>query len=469
MLKRGLKMVSLIVGLSMALVIGDAALAYNPNGATGDLPVVHDPVVRTGGTTDAGSKDTLSKDESITLELLASETTLMTGQTATLTAKFSGAVKPCTDARCTGTLYRYINDIVSTEDDSGLAVTLQNISQNPFLTTPVYTATYLVTAREEGVHSVSVRVNGSQKGSFIQKQKEFTVLFQGDCSMLPDGNGGYVMDCQDGDNEQNPPAACTPSEEICDGIDNNCDGQTDEGCEAPVDCETIIYHLDLDGDGYGGGSKDVVACAPPSDLYVEDGSDCDDHNEEINPGADEICNDGLDNNCDGQADEGCEPPVACSPTDENCETPPADADGDGYTVDEDCDDSNAMVYPGAPELCDDFDNDCNGVIDDSETCQISPNINVSPTMGPVVPVGPAQPQTSSSPNPSKANQLSGGYLLGGSGCQLDRNLSLPQKAPLTVILGLLVLGLVVARRTLLKNITTSPTGSQDRSRAHVWR
>ena len=43
---------------------------------------------------------------------------------------------------------------------------------------------------------------------------------------------------------------------------------------------------------------------------------------------------------------------------------PEDADGDGWTVDEDCDDNNAAIYPGAPELCDDLDNDCDSIPDE---------------------------------------------------------------------------------------------------------
>jgi len=106
--------------------------------------------------------------------------------------------------------------------------------------------------------------------------------------------------------------------EICDGIDNDCDGVI------PAD------EVDADGDGF----------------MVCDG-DCDDGNADIYPGATEEC-DGLDNDCDGVV-----------PADET------DADGDGFMVCEgDCDDGDASAYPGATEVCDGIDNDCDGLVDE---------------------------------------------------------------------------------------------------------
>jgi len=91
--------------------------------------------------------------------------------------------------------------------------------------------------------------------------------------------------------------------EICDGVDNDCDGQVDEG-EDLAGC--TIYYLDIDCDGYGDAAvSGRCLCGPEysTDYTATQWNDCDDWNALVNPGAAEIC-DGVDNDCDGQVDEG---------------------------------------------------------------------------------------------------------------------------------------------------------------------
>lgn len=124
---------------------------------------------------------------------------------------------------------------------------------------------------------------------------------------------------------------------------------------APDECVKFALYLgdyptDTDADG--------------ESAFVPEG-DCNDHDAAIRPGAAEVPDNGKDDNCNGLADE------------DNATTPPtpsastADADTDGVTVaGGDCDDTNAMVKPGLPEVCGDgLDNDCDGVADRSQDAQ----------------------------------------------------------------------------------------------------
>ena len=159
-----------------------------------------------------------------------------------------------------------------------------------------------------------------------------------------DGDGVPAEDdCDDSRSWVYPDAA-----EVCDGIDNDCDGDVDEDLAR-------TFYTDADGDGYGDAESTVEACEQPSDAVVDD-SDCDDADAETHPGAAEVC-DGVDNDCDTLTDEGA---MSIFYT---------DADGDGYgnpetgaescepgsgQVDDasDCDDGNAEIHPAASELCD---------------------------------------------------------------------------------------------------------------------
>ena len=162
-----------------------------------------------------------------------------------------------------------------------------------------------------------------------------------DCdSTTPDDDldlDGFVMaeDCNDNDSSVNPNAT-----ESCNDIDDNCNGETDEGL-----AETAFF-LDFDGDGFGDENSSILACALPSG-YVAESGDCNDNDSNVFPGAMDIPDNGIDEDCDGMD-----------------ATLFVDNDGDGVTNETDCDDNDPTIYPGAEEICDQKDNNCNGETDE---------------------------------------------------------------------------------------------------------
>jgi gliding motility-associated-like protein len=244
-----------------------------------------------------------------------------------------------------------------------------------------------------------------------------------------DGFGGELFDgcgvtnnadCNDLDALISPNAT-----EICNELDDNCDGESDEfvlvefyadldedgfgdanntifGCSAPIgfvanaeDCDDgMVTYLDADQDGVGTGAPEACGVS----LY---NNDCDDNNAELFPGNTESCN-GLDDNCDEIIDEGAlstlyadldgdnfgdannsmegclslNPGYVLDATDcnDNAFTY-ADQDGDGWGAgapiacgtsasNEDCDDENAALYPTAAEFCNGIDDNCNSQVDE---------------------------------------------------------------------------------------------------------
>ncbi len=156
------------------------------------------------------------------------------------------------------------------------------------------------------------------------------------CSGAPLGAVADNTDCNDGNASVNPGGT-----ETCNGIDDDCDGSTDEGCSL------LTFYADTDGDTYGDPANFITQTNPvPPSGYVSDNTDCNDGNTAVNPAATEVCN-SIDDDCDTSVDEGF------------------DVDGDGYTsCNGDCDDNNNAVNPGAAETCNGVDDNCNGLTDD---------------------------------------------------------------------------------------------------------
>ena len=194
--------------------------------------------------------------------------------------------------------------------------------------------------------------NGDPANSIVQ------IVGDGFCSDL-DGDGW--TDCQ-GDCDEADPSTYPNAAELCDGLDNNCNGVV------PAD------EVDADADGW-------MICD----------NDCDDADAAVNPGATEVACDFLDNDCDGalhdeetdwdgdgytECDGECAPDdpgifpgateIPCDYLDNDCDgllhPEEVDDDVDGYDeCDGDCDDTLDTVYPGAVEVaCDFLDNDCDG-------------------------------------------------------------------------------------------------------------
>jgi hypothetical protein len=189
------------------------------------------------------------------------------------------------------------------------------------------------------------------------------------------GNSKTYLEDNDGDgfgDENNysrfcsmtpPPGYTSPSKVDCDDND-------------PTVLGPLFGYYDKDRDGYGDTANVYRFCSgilPPG--FVSNGSDCYDNDPTIYRGAPELC-DGKDNNCNGRVDEGMGAITAYYP----------DADGDGYgdasspdslssacalagyvTNNTDCDDKNAFIHPGAKEICDGKDNNCDGTIDEGCT------------------------------------------------------------------------------------------------------
>jgi hypothetical protein len=227
---------------------------------------------------------------------------------------------------------------------------------------------------------------------------------------------GPQLDCNDYDSSVYPGAL-----EVCNAQDDDCDGQVDDG-DPDLDASgASSWHPDMDGDTYGNPDATLVACSQPNNHVLND-QDCNDFDFDINPMGNEVCNGNVDDDCDGLTDDGdpdvdptsfgifyadldgdgfgdlfngvaacgVGPGVVADPTDCDDLDPSVlapttwyqDLDGDGVGAGlgtaptcvapgaswvhgigiEDCDDADALVFPGQVETCaDGLDQNCDGI------------------------------------------------------------------------------------------------------------
>jgi hypothetical protein len=175
----------------------------------------------------------------------------------------------------------------------------------------------------------------------------------------------YVSSATSGDCNDNDPNINPARPEICDGIDNNCNGLIDEGVK-------LVFYKDLDGDGYTDGTTQVGCSAPWGYVLSATSGDCNDNDPNVNPGKTEIC-DGKDNNCNGQIDEGFNVGQSCTVGVGEC------ARTGQYVCKADGSGTQCNATPGTPtaEICDGKDNDCDGQIDEGIVCPFAKTIGGS--------------------------------------------------------------------------------------------
>jgi streptogramin lyase len=233
---------------------------------------------------------------------------------------------------------------------------------------------------------------GPDSGSF------FTVVKQGDCNDLTgsthegaaeqcngldddcdgetdegtdiDTDGDGEPDCVDEDDDGDGFADsvdCAPLDktvfpgavETCDAEDDDCDGQIDE--PGSVGCTDRYKDADGDGEGAKGSVPSCLCAASPSTNFTSfNNNDCNDLSDAIYSGATELCN-GIDENCNGLTDEGT---GGDNDNDGVADCVDDDDDNDTWKDAEDCAPLDATIFPGASESCNGVDDDCDGLTDE---------------------------------------------------------------------------------------------------------
>ncbi len=179
---------------------------------------------------------------------------------------------------------------------------------------------------------------------------------------------GITLICE---NDENVLESCGNNQ------DDNCNGISDEDEEDAEGC--VVYVLDADEDGFGTNveaeESSKCLCQPqaPYKAPLDLATDCDDSNPNIHPDATEDCETSADDNCNGNINDA--DAIGCSSWYK-------DSDGDGHgsttssclcsamapytaTLSNDCDDGKASVHPGATEVCNGINDDCDQLTDEA--------------------------------------------------------------------------------------------------------
>lgn len=195
-----------------------------------------------------------------------------------------------------------------------------------------------------------------------------------------DLQAGYVSNSQDCDDSQ---ASINPAgQEICDALDQDedCDGLTEDNDSSLALNTRTTWYLDMDADNYGSSYQAAIGsfCQQPANSSA-DHTDCDDHDPNINPGEQEIC-DPIDDDedCSGAADDADPNTIGQSIFYLDLDRDYYGATGTGFlscndsgdavSNDFDCDDDDWQINPLMPEICDaaNTDEDCSGLADDAD-------------------------------------------------------------------------------------------------------